>query len=235
MKQRTAGHQDNPDAMTRRMAAAIMNADPATLFIVPSTRETLGASAGWVSEAKCCVIGLREDFGSPCEEAFEVLSPARFLAACRSASVTEPRLPVMVFTDQFVSAEHAPLFVRQGADEMFFPSLELVAAAQYGYSVSYWDGADFARPVRHAPDSSTDVLRALHRYYRACDALGEAWLMRERQHQRTVAGRVEAARLRLRLYQSIVMLATVGETSAQAQLLEEFMALQHRLPAGAAS
>lgn len=237
MKQRTAGNGNPVDAMARQLAAAIESGDPGALFVVPSTAATLAAAATWIREAQWRVVGLHEEFKSSGLDTADLYAPARFLASCQEAATAGRRQPTVVFTDQFVSAEHAPLLVRNGAEEMFFPTLELVAAARYGATIFCWTGDRFVRPEAASSGAEAAVLRTLQSYYRACEALGDAWLMRGRQHQRSPAGRVDAARLRLRLYQSIVMLAPDDETSASLRLplLEELIALQQRLPRVAAS
>jgi hypothetical protein len=218
------------------MATAIKAGEPGTLHVVPSTDATLAAAGVWAREAQWQVVGLPEEFRSPGADRFEPQTPAQFLASCRQEPEAASRRHVVVFTDQFVSAEHAPLLVRDGADEMFYPTLELVAAARYGFVVCCWDGEAFAPVPAAASAAESGVLPALRDYYRACDALGAAWRMRGRQHQRSPAGRVEAARHRLRLYQSIVMLAPDADVPAQTRLplLEALIALQQQLPKVAA-
>ena len=232
MKQRTAGHQNALDEVARLIKEAVIAGDPNVLHIIPSTLGTLKAAADWAPKERWHVVGLREYFGPAVTAEYKPLTPGQLLAICRGVVATDGHRLAVIFSDQFVSAEYAPLFVQQGAKETFYPSLEVIAAAQYGFSISYWNGASFSPPITLSSRNHADILRLLKQYYEACEALGESWLMREPQYQRTLTGRIESAKHRLRFYQSIVMLSTTDDAIIQAQipLLEELSSLHHLLP-----
>lgn len=212
------------------LEAAIRGAGPRVLHVLPSTAESLAAAGRWAGESSWTVVGLVPDFRGHCPPGFRPHSPAELLS--RLGAADPPDRPVVVFTDQCASAEHAPWLLRDGQDPVYFPSLELVASARHGFAVSCWTGDGFAPVASARDDGGAALVAALRRYYLACDALGEAWLLRARQRQRTLPGRVEAARQRLRLYQSIVMLAELGPDRASERLsvLESLLALQQQLP-----
>lgn len=232
MKQRTADHQNTSYDVARLIHEVVIAGDPNVLHIIPSATGTLKAAADWGAKARWNVVGLREHFGPLATDEFEPLTPVQFLAICRDIAVTEGRRHTVIFTDQFVSAEYAPLLVHQGAQETFYPSLEVIAATQYGFAISCWNGASFSAPITSSSKDHAEILRLLRQYYGACEALGESWLMRERQYQRTLTGRIEAAKHRLRSYQSIVMLSTSDDANIHAQipLLEELASLHQLLP-----
>lgn len=232
MKQRTVGYQNAPYEMTCLISEAVTAGDPNVLYIIPSTPGTLKSSADWVAKGRCHVVGLREHFRTLVTDEFELLTPVQFLAICRDVASDEVRRNTVIFTDQFVSAECAPLLVHAGGKETFYSSLELIATAQYGFAISCWDGASFSLPVTSSSIGHAEILRMLGRYYEACEALGESWLVREHQYQRTLKGRIEEAKNRLRIYQSIVMLSTSDGASIQAHasLLEELSRLHKLLP-----
>lgn len=236
MNRHTAGRTPAPQDLVCRITSAVAAGAPNALYLVPSTASTLAAAAGWVRDAQWRVVALATNLPA-CAEALEALTPAQFLADCRRASPAQTPRPTVVFTDHFVSAEHAPLLVKQNDDDVFFPSLELIAEGQFGCAVAYWNGACFVQDVATPPGQASRVLALLRQYYQACEALGDDWLMRERQFQRSVAGRIATAKHRIRLYQSIVMLATTHEDSVQAQLplLEALAALHQQLPRRAAT
>lgn len=220
----------SPDrAWIGRLEAGIRNAGPRTLHVLPSTTEALACAGRWADEASWQIVGLSPDFKGHCSPDFQPHSPAEMLS--RLGGLDPPDQPIIVFTDQCTSAEHAAWLLHEDDGPVYFPSFELVASVRYGRAVYCWDGDGLTR-VPPAPDGGVALVAALRRYYGACDALGEAWLLRARQRQRTVPGRVDTARQRLRLYQSIVMLADVGPARAGERLsvLESLMALQQHLP-----
>ncbi|WP_374602034.1 hypothetical protein [Arenimonas sp.] len=203
-----------------------------TLHLLPSTHATLADAAGRLHDPDWCVIGLADAFAMAGQDATGPESPAGFLAACRERPACDRPRQTIVFTDQFVSAEHAPLRATLGDGEQFIPTLELVAAAQYGFRIACWHPEGYRVVEAFPAGDQAALLTALAGYYQACDGLGEAWLMRARQHQRSLAGRVEAARSRLRYYQSVVMLADVDAAAAgsRMEVLKALVDLQQQLP-----
>ena len=232
MTQGTARRQAAADTLVLRLEAAISSAGPGVLHVIPSTEATLHAAGTWARDRLWQVVGLREDFPSSGGDGMALLTPSQYLAACGAAAAGAARRTAVVFTDQFVSSEHAALLVRDGVDDRFYPTLELIASARYGVAVRYWVGEGFLDAGTAAGAAETAALHALRRYYRSCDALGDMWRMRGRQFQRSPAGRIEAARHRLRLYQSIVMLAPedAAPSAVRLTLLEALAALQQGLP-----
>ena len=212
--------------------AAIEAGEAGALYVVPSTVSILRAVSAWSQGRGWQVIALREEFPPELRDALVLQSPAGYLAHCQHKDAAGPRRTTLVFTDQFVSSEHAPLLVRDGAQEMFHPTLELIAAARYGVPVRYWVDDAFIAADGQAATAEIAALMGLRRYYRSCDRLGDAWTQRSRQNQRSPAGRIDAARHRLRLYQSIVMLAPEQSLAGASRLplLGQLISFQQRLP-----
>lgn len=102
-----------------RLAQAMRSGEPGVLHVLPSTSLTLETAASWVREEGGHAIGLCKVFASSGQASFTPETPAGYLQACQESPGKVAGLRVVVFTDQFVSTEHAPLLVRQGHDQAF--------------------------------------------------------------------------------------------------------------------
>ena len=173
--------------------AALSSPDARGLLVVPSLQTTVLAIPAW-QRAK-------PDLPVVAPAIAGTLEPTQLLAQLKSPAL-KPRL-ALVFSDQLVSAPHAPLLVRQDGRTQYLSGLEAVAHVGYGFPVAAWTGATFE--CAPAGCTTEEVLRLLLRYQVACHALGDAWLARKSQQERTPAARTSQARLQLRLFHSALM------------------------------
>lgn len=232
MKRRKAESKEINNRAVRRMVGEILSGETGVLYIIPTTAETLSAVSDAEVYAKCCVVATEYYFNHFTEGRRKPYSPVDFMRIIEDEEGAHD-LRVIIFTDQFVSAEHAPLLVQENGKELFFPVLEVLAVERHGFSVACWSGNSFSF---HAPSPLLNpregVLRALLEYYEACNLLGDAWLARNRQYLRSAKGRIEEARERIRIYQSVVMLSANDQAGLQlvAPLLRDLAAVRDRVP-----
>lgn len=131
---------------------------------------------------------------------------------------------VITFTDQLVSTLHAPLLIEHLGRAQYISGMEAVAHVGYGLRLITWVGTGFEVIPDHS--DAADVLRALLRYYAACDSLGSQWLMREQQTIRFTDDRSSHARRQLRLFQSALM-----HTHPKSALPEEYRSMVKKMDA----
>lgn len=155
-----------------------------------------------------CVVGSRY---------FPGLSPSQLISS--------PRLPAIVvsFSDQLTSPLDAIVAARDLNGWKFVSPIEFFLSARHGYEVRIWS----PRATRLLGFSPTQeqVAQGLVRYLRDCDSLGDGWVPRAIQVERTPDWRAKAARAGVRqLKSSILQELSMGpETSPK--LAESFKAL----------
>ena len=199
------------------------------LCVVPSTIDVLNTAADLAHRAGWHVIGSREFIAPSHALASKLLTPAEFLNLCRMSNAARQVHRSVVLSDQLVSPVHAPLFVAQGDRSVFCSSLEVIAATQLGFSLSFLNDLSFEPFTISPPMQPREILGRILQYYQYCDSLGDTWLLRDQQVQRTEEYRFDAARRRLRLYQSVVMLSASDDREMQLQLpLLEQLTKLHR-------
>lgn len=219
MKQRIAVGRAEKDGLALSIMQFVERPRANGLHVVPTTASTLSVASSWTLAKDTYVVGDQKfldeyglKFGS------RLHTPTQFLETCSRAHGTGKTISAVVFTDQMVSAEFAPILVSRRDVLQFFPSLEIIAASGYGLPVHCWcGGSRWTSPVTTNQDRAP-VIRAVGRYFDACQQLGVAWLMRDRQAKRQPADRIGNARRRLRLYQSIVMASSVDGSVSEAAL-----------------
>lgn len=128
------------------------------------------------------------------------LSPSELIKHC---ATTDRRLPALIYSDQLMAPADASVLVRTQHGDAYFSALEFILSANYGYSLHIWT-TDGDLTVRPGTTDIAQVLEPLAQHLRSCHQLGETWLMRARQHERTVKMRDHNARRKLRLFKSIV-------------------------------
>lgn len=177
------------DAMDANLAA--QNPTP-TAFLIPSTRAAIYRVELLVRRyPQLHIVG--SQFPGACP-------PAALLAKVRGG---EPgNATIAIFSDQLLGPEVAS--IPSGADgcEEYFSGLEMVLHAKYGYTLKTLLGSEIETLV---PSGQTEAAFALlKRYFESNQHLGDAWLVRDRQSERTLAGRLAEAKMRARFFQSAV-------------------------------
>ena len=165
---------------------------PRTLYVLPSTRNVLSTVLDWREDQLTIV--------SP--QTMGCMDAAEFLSLLRDPAHIEAT-PCICFSDQLISAVEAPVPVEINGARFYFPGIELIANRSHAYALMFWTGSSFT----HVPPASDDasVLSASALYFRACDALGDAWLLRDAQLERSHRRRAELARIRARTLHSVLM------------------------------
>lgn len=183
----------SPHSICAMMDAALARSDSNGLYILPSTASTLDAIPSWLETAGAIVVGVAVP---------HVVAPTELLARLKAGGSQLPRIAI-VFSDQLVASENAPLLVEHAGMLQYVSALEVVAHMNYQFNVSAWTGNSFEFPAPLC--DPPDVLRLLLRYYSACDKLGSQWLMRESQVKRSIAYRINQTSRRLQLMHSVVL------------------------------
>lgn len=228
------------DALTRLLVEGIKNGPTRTLYLVPSTSQTLTHLPSQARKAGWIIVGVPGRFGV----SDEIMNPASFMKEIAQKEERDAGLRVVVFTDQFVSAEHAPLLVDDGFKEAdfgkvgatstlrFYSAFELLMVFRFGYAVAPWEGARFGLADIAVSQAHDAVLMLLMRYEFACRSIGDGWLMERQQSLRDPKNRMIDARERLRRYMSTLMLSMVDEPKDRRHLiaLERLIALRQRIP-----
>ncbi|GAB3727789.1 hypothetical protein GCM10028862_04690 [Luteimonas pelagia] len=126
-------------------------------------------------------------------------TPADFLASL--ASVDQPQ-SVVVFSDQILSPADTPVLVRSEGSAAFHSTFEFLLVARHGYRLIVWNGEGESQCPEG--DTLSNVLGVLHRHLVACEQLGDDWLMRRRQLERTQEWRIRAGARVIRSFESAV-------------------------------
>lgn len=124
--------------------------------------------------------------------------PAEILAAAAAGHCPD----LIVFSDQLVSAEDAPLPVLHEGALRFLPALEAILHVQHGYLPHFWTDTGVLTPPQPGFEA---VLRCFPAYLASCDRLGEEWLARALQPQRLASERLGAAAAEIRRLQDAAL------------------------------
>lgn len=212
----TAAAPIGRDVRATWVRRAIEQAGRDGLFVLPTTRQTLADAKKLVDLFGCIVIGDPTVLS-------EAIGPAKYLSWLldHDAIATDAKPFAIAFTDQLVSAYHASILVQQSNQIEFMPGLEVLVSCRYATPVHVWNGDRATKLVAQHP---LTVLREVAAYFTACAALGDVWLMHDRQLMRLPLQRVDQARRRLRLYQS-----TLFNSSPDAPLSLHVLQIVRRL------
>lgn len=189
--------------------------------ILPTTRSWLA----FAREASCQQAGTTTIVdGSGSRNA---VRPTGLLRALASGS--RPNL-IIIFADQLTASSDATVLVRANRGNYYVSPLEYILHATYGYVLSFW-GLNGEQWVHERDESALNVLSALDVYLRECHGLGEEWLARSVQGERTQEYRREEALRRLRFFRSAIADAFCNDpTNAHASsLLSRALAIEQKL------
>jgi|GEM_PF-5265660 hypothetical protein len=131
-----------------------------------------------------------------------MLAPAELLTRL-SENPLKPSALIVVFTDQLVSVVDAPLLVRQGKQAQYVSSIEYILNVHHQcplFAISS-DGLEYL-PVGAAP---AQVFSLVTGHLRANDRLGNDWMVKNWQIQRSPQDRRFQQRRRIRAMRSSVM------------------------------
>ena len=160
-------------------------------LLLPSTSVTLAAVPHWTASGTP-VVGTTPG----------TLRPDGLLTLLKGDAAARPRACI-IFSDQLVSPVDAPLLIQRGDQRQYMSALELLCHTRLGFPITAWTGTSFeAAPSYWEPDA---LLRLLVRHREACDALGSEWIMRDAQAESRASHRLNDARRRLQLFQSVVL------------------------------
>lgn len=169
------------------------------LHVLPSTTQAINVALQVTSDA---LVLIADDKLVP-----GALSPGQYLTVCSEREACGGMAPSgLIFTDQFVQPHLTPMLVQRDDRREFMSSIELLACGRYCLDLRVWVGTTWRNiPAVEANKDERAVLRALAAYFDACSELGDAWLVRKHQWQRTEKARKDEAINRLRLYESFLM------------------------------
>lgn len=162
--------------------------------ILPSTRDWLV----FARNVKGQLAGATALVGRSAEGG--MLRPQGLLRAVASGS--RPHL-IFIFADQLTTSHDATVLVRSDEGDYYVCPLEYILHTTYGYVLSYW-GATGERLVDARSKGPADVIAPIAAYLNECDALGEEWLVRSFQHERSPESRREGALRKLRYFKSVI-------------------------------
>jgi len=131
-----------------------------------------------------------------------MLTPAALLAKLQREPATPPRRHIL-FTDQLVSARDATVEVRRGGKARFLSPMEFILNNEYRCPLYAVNGGGLACLMEDAPIQS--VLKFTLEHLDATEALGEDWLAREQQDDRTPESRRVLRRKFIRAMQSSIL------------------------------
>ncbi|MBZ0134344.1 MAG: hypothetical protein K8D98_00235 [Rhodanobacter sp.] len=169
----------------------------ACLYVLPSTQDTLTAAR------KAGTVPL---IGNP-SLVPEAVTPSAFLKLCEQAEAAGGIAPgAIAFTDQIVEPHHAPFLVEQDGKRTYLPAIEVLACWRFSMDLHVWMGEDWEHlDATKVNQDRSRALRATANHLRQCDTLGDAWLARGWQWQRTPESRVANGLHRIRYYESYLM------------------------------
>ena len=184
------------------------------IIAIPTTEPNLREAAALADTGAALVVADRARFPAPAS----ALTPVELLDA-HPLRNRPPAVPIVSFTDQFVDATNAPLAVAVGDAREFRSSVEVVASARFQWPLAFLCGRALSPAVTVTGDDRlVEALRRMGDFLDACKALGDAWLARGIQSERTVEHRRRAAALLARRYASLVMASAVGSAPGAAHL-----------------
>lgn len=163
-----------------------------TAFLIPSTRAAI-YRVGLLARRypQLHIVGSEVPGASP---------PASLLARVRAGE--SGYATIAIFSDQLLGPEVASIATGQEGSEEYFSGLEIVLHAKYGYALKAMSGDEIESLL--PPGDAEAALALLKRYFENSEHLGDAWLLRDRQSERTRAGRLAEAKMRARFFQSAV-------------------------------
>lgn len=191
----------NTSALRAAIAKQLSPSHGHVAIVLPTTHATLA-----VVDALACtgdidaVIGTWGDSGK---------SPAWLLN--RLAERDSPRQRIIVFTDQLTSPTNATLYVSRNGASFWLSALESAIHGMYPVKLSILIGNDF--PKTDTTTSTAEILRLQHDHLHAASRLGNDWLARYQQSERTPAMRMRQAKIRLRRFHSATLhhAITIGD------------------------
>lgn len=164
------------------------------LIILPTTQHTIAWANSALQDRLCEDVVVASLIPN-------AVNPSTILDSLALGS-DRPRY-IVVFTDQLTSAIESPILVRSNNGSQYYSGLESVLHLRYRYPLYIWP---------HALDRVTvpsvdlgEVIQQLTIYFDACNTLGNLWLQREAQKERSLTQRVMHARRELRYLKSILL------------------------------
>lgn len=162
--------------------------------ILPTTRDWLAFARNVQGQlpGATAVVGQSDEDG--------MLRPQGLLRALASGS--RPHL-IVIFADQLTTSNDATVLIRSDHGDYYVCPLEYILNTTYGYVLSYW-GANGERLVGERSGDPIDVLAPLAAYLNECHALGQEWLARSVQLERSPEFRRDEALRKLRYFRSAI-------------------------------
>ncbi len=202
-------HHIDVTGMTRR--------EDISVFCIPTTSRNLREASRLLSHGEICVVGDEKRFPS----IKGAMTPVQMLDACPPRSKLQ--LSIISFTDQFVCTTNAPLVVELEGLHEYRSSFEVVCSARFRVPILYACSSDWTPP--HVVGSESNMVQALalmSRYLDACELLGDEWLARHMQSERSMEYRRRHAVLLRRQYSSLVMAAAINSdlTPTHARIID---------------
>ena len=186
----------------------IAGRDGPTAYLLPSTRDAFDA-AGRLLHGRHNVTVVAPSMPT-------ATRPTQLLARLRSEGGTCPDV-VLIFSDQLVAPELATVRVNGNDSVGYMSGLEAIMCARHGYVLRALLDSRLESAVPLG--GMREAIALLKRYFVACRALGDDWLMRDRQVERERGWRLHESRLRLRYFQSAVFFAYSEKLLDEAGLL----------------
>lgn len=169
----------------------------ACLYVLPSTNDTITAA---------CQAGFLPLIGNPTLVP-GAMSPAAYVDLCEQAEAGGGIAPsAIVFSDQIIEPHNTPILVEQEGRRIFLPAIEILACGRFSMDLHVWMGDAWEHlDATEVNQDRSKALRATANHLRQCDALGDAWLARGWQWQRTPESRAANGLHRVRYYESYLM------------------------------
>ena len=160
-------------------------------IVLPTTATTLDWAVEQVKNGTIHVV-----VGSFIRDGY---SPAKLLTLLDSIPAKRS-FRTIIFTDQLISPIDAPLLTSMNDELSFVSGVEWILNEAHNFSLYIWDVINFVTlaPVTHGGH----ILRLIRYHLQACKQLGDAWIMRLNQIERTPAERILNSRIRLRTFYS---------------------------------
>lgn len=182
---------------------------PLRVLIVPTTRTTLALARRAVArDTNVAVVGTRY---------FPGLSPSELL------SITPLPRTVVSFSDQLTSPLDAIVPTHELGVWKFVSAIEFVLAVRHGYTIKVWShrGARFGV----CPPILEELARAISLYLAACEDLGDDWLARPLQLDRTPEWRAMTVQFGIRQLKSSLLRELSMDSGERQDLSDSLRAL----------